>query len=166
MCKKKQFKAMNSFKVSCCVRSNRLPVKQETINNPQQWQFCGHIKVKLNETFPLTFYQQNSSSHRRAQIGGKIHLFYIQIKVSLKVNRNAGTIPRWKRTRFGPAQRKLELRIEVIPEGQDQRQWENLRSDTLSHQMLHSFCHSPKRQDRQTRSVIGLASLLFSCYTL
>lgn len=102
--------------------------------------------------FLLTFYQQNSSSHRRAQIGGKIHLFYIQIKVSLKVNRNAGTIPRWKRTRFGPAQRKLELRIEVIPEGQDQRQWENLRSDTLSHQMLHSFCHSPKRQDRQTRS--------------
>lgn len=53
MCEKKQFKATNGFKVSRCVLSNRLPVKQETINNPQQWQFCGHIKVKLNETFPF-----------------------------------------------------------------------------------------------------------------
>ncbi len=83
--------------------------------------------------------------------------------MSLKVNRNAGTIRRWKRTRFGPARRKSELRIEVIPEGQDQSQWESRRPDTLSHQMLLSFCHSPKRQDRQTRSQL---SLRLSCFFL
>lgn len=53
MCERKQFKAINSFKVSRSVLCDRPQVKQEAINNPQRWQFCGHIKVKLNETFPF-----------------------------------------------------------------------------------------------------------------